>query len=595
MMVNLNFGEALTGSTHLDFGKSESGAVAQDVTVSLGRLVLPKWDVLLGVVYRSNVLRPMIGQACAWFGMADKASLMRASDWHASQASRTTHTAGYELGQTQTMPLCFAMVSAQAKRGQIGDGWQHAVNHQQDYDDGWQVGVGHERHLTGDWWQAVGVRSALGGGFVQLVIKRLAQQYGYDDAAAVVLRWCYRAVQMAQVWRLKRCLACQQAVYPRLGYAKYDVLEPTPPTTHYAHLNFACRWQFMAANDVVLVFGKRPCQPNYGTVVMVNDFVLLDPVNGAEIPCYSATVATDKQSFAWSFDLSLPLAAEEAVTGHLKELEVRMNGYVWRLLVTGRKRNEIFGKRTLNLQGRSPTILLADPYAPKWSWVQDKAMMARQIADSQLNRMGFDSGFELDWRLLDDLGWSVPAGAWAFNEQTPVQVLQAIAEAGGGFLQSDMASRKLLMLPQYPKPFWEWDKADLVINESLILNREATLSETPLFNGVYVSGEQVGVTAWVKRTGTAGDYQADMFTHALIGDEAVARNKGMAILSAGGKRFDTDLTLPLHGDTGLILPNTLVGVADWVGLTSKVSVSASWEGSLKIRQYVGIERHLDGF
>ena len=595
MMANLNFGEALTGSTHLDFGKSANNTVAQDVTVSLGRLVLPKWDVLLGVVYRSNVLRPMIGQACAVFKTASKVSLARVGHWHRSQASRTTHAAGYEAGQIQEHDLYFAMVSAQAKQGQIGDGWQHAVNHQQDYDDGWQVGVGHERHLTGDWWQAVGVRSALGGGFVQLVIKRLAQQYGYDDAAAVVLHWCYRAVQMAQVWRLKRCLAYQQAVYPRLGYAKYDVLEPTPPATHYAHLNFACRWQFMAANDVVLVFGKRPCQPNYGTVVMVNDFVLLDPVNGVEIPCYSATVATDKQSFAWTFDLSLPLAAEEAVTGHLKELEVRMNSYVWRLLVTGRKRDEVFGKRTLNLQGRSPTILLADPYAPKWSWVQDKAMMARQIADSQLNRMGFDSGFELDWRLLDDLGWSVPAGAWAFNEQTPVQVLQAIAEVGGGFLQSDMASRKLLMLPQYPKPFWEWDKADLVINESLILNREATLSETPLFNGVYVSGEQVGVTAWVKRTGTAGDYQADMFTHALIGDEAVARNKGMAILSAGGKRFDTDLTLPLHGDTGLILPNTLVGVADWVGLTNKLSISANWENGLKIRQSVGVERHLDGF
>ena len=594
MMANLNFGEALTGSTHLDFGKSANNTVAQDVTVSLGRLVLPKWDVLLGVVYRSNVLRPMIGQACAVFKTASKVSLARVGHWHRSQASRTIHAAGYEAGQIQEHDLCFAMVSAQAKQGKTGEGWQHAVNYQQDYDDGWQVGVRHEQYLMSDWVQAVGVRLTLGGGFVQLVIRRLAQQYGYDDAVARVSRWCYRALQMAQVWRLKRCLAYQQAVYPRLGYAKYDVLEPTPPATHYAHLNFACRWQFMAANDVVLVFGKRPCQPNYGTVVMVNDFVLLDPINGAEIPCYAATVATDKQSFAWSFDLSLPLAVEDAVAGHLKELEVRMNGYVWRLLVTGRKRDEVFGKRTLSLQGRSPTILLAEPYAPKWSWVQDKAMMARQIADSQVSRTGFESGFGLDWRLVDDLGWSVPAGSWAFNEQTPVQVLQAIAEAGGGFVQSEMGERKLLMLPQYPKPFWEWDKADVVINESLILNREATLSETPLFNGVYVSGEQTGVTAWVKRTGTAGDYQADMFTHALIGDEAVARNKGMAILSAGGKRFDTDLTLPLHGDTGLILPNTLVGVADWVGLTNKLSVSANWENGLKIRQSVGVERHLDG-
>lgn len=217
MMANLNFGEALTGSTHLDFGKSANNTVAQDVTVSLGRLVLPKWDVLLGVVYRSNVLRPMIGQACAVFKTASKVSLARVGHWHRSQVSRTTHAAGYEAGQIQEHDLCFAMVSAQAKQGQIGDSWQHAVNHQQGYDDGWQVGVRHEQYLMSDWVQAVGVRLALGGGFVQLVIRRLAQQYGYDDAVAVVLRWCYRALQMAQVWRLKRCLAYQQAVYPALG------------------------------------------------------------------------------------------------------------------------------------------------------------------------------------------------------------------------------------------------------------------------------------------------------------------------------------------------------------------------------------------
>lgn len=75
----LNFGEALTGSTHLDFGKSANNTVAQDVTVSLGRLVLPKWDMLLGVVYCSNVLRPMIGQACAVFKTASQVSLARTS------------------------------------------------------------------------------------------------------------------------------------------------------------------------------------------------------------------------------------------------------------------------------------------------------------------------------------------------------------------------------------------------------------------------------------------------------------------------------------------------------------------------------------
>lgn len=339
---------------------------------------------------------------------------------------------------------------------------------------------------------------------------------------------------------------------------------------------------------------NTPITPKkYGTVFIVNDFALIDPETGMNIPCLSASVQTDKNSYAWQFRLSLPYNATESVQGRLKELEVRINGYIWRMVVTGRGKGEQFGQTTIELTGSSPTVLLSDPYAPTRSVVVNESSIAKSLAESELERAGLSTGFALDWRLTDSLAWQIPAGSFGYDNLAPIQAIKKLAEAGGGWLYSDMSRREISVRPIYPTPFWQWSKPDILIPGSLILDRRADYREEPLHDGVYVSGTNQGVTAFVRRAGTAGANQAPMVSDDLITDEAAARQRGLSVLSAGGKIMDVSMTVPLHKDIGVVLPNTLVGVSDWLGLSAKVSIDVSWQNSLKIRQKIGIERHLD--
>ena len=161
----------------------------------------------------------------------------------------------------------------------------------------------------------------------------------------------------------------------------------------------------------------------------------------------------------------------------------------------------------------------------------------------------------------------------------------------------------MIVLPEYPAPFWEWDAltAAKVIPESLIKARSLDWNEKPLYNGVYVSGENTGVTAFVKRTGTDGAFQAPMYVNPMISHTSAARNKGISLLSAGGKQARIGIDLPMESTLGLITPGMLIQVqpsnnsASWKGLVRATNISAAWGKGLTVNQAIDLERHYGGF
>lgn len=595
-MANLNFNRVLTYGTQLNFGDGDDGIKHR--TVIDIRITLPEWLISSAFVYDSNVSRPLFNRACLPFQVADNRLKTLLSDgWNIPNVTRVTHADKYQQADLIESKHCLLIHQSSNIQSATHEHYEQAVHYSYFRFGVWQKAACMIEKST-IWWES-GIRyaSMLPDGFGQLLPTRLHELLPYERA--VCAGRAYRSYAgRGKPWRMKRCMPYQWAVKPAFFWHEIpDVIVP-PKGNNFANLNFKCKWRNMPFYNVRLNFGNRcPGEDtkklDFGrSIIIVNRFVLTDEHDN-EIPCISASMSIDKQSFAWSFDLAVPYSARGKVAGDMKILVLHVNNYVWKMLVTGKSEGETFGKHTLNLKGFSQTITLAEPYIPTRTWAQQAATTARQVADEQLLRAGFDSGFELDWQLAGTWGWTLPAESWRFEEKTPIQVLQEIADAGGGFLQSHMNERKLMMLPQYPKPFWQWKQADILLPEGLILSRDLDTDESTLFNGVYVSGENTGVTALVKRTGTAGDKQAPMFVHPLIGDEAAARSKGIAILSSGGKKLKVDITMPLHSDVGLILPNTLVGYGNNIGLSNRVGIDVSWNNTLVIRQNIGIEQHLD--
>ena len=339
----------------------------------------------------------------------------------------------------------------------------------------------------------------------------------------------------------------------------------------------------------------------------MNSISLKRVSDNVPIDILGASVGIDNNSWCWSFGASIPyhhLDRVEPTSAGPVEVELEINGIVWRFLVEEYDEKKQFGKTDISIKGRSVTAYLESPYAPVRSFTQSTSLTSRQFAEAELTRAGLITGFTLDWQLIDALGWQMPANTWSYSDLTPIQVIQAIAQGAGGFVNSHPADKTLLVLPEYPEAPWDWASAAIAksIPKTLIKNQNLRWTEKPLYNGVYVSGENTGVTDFIKRTGTDGAFQAPMFVSPMISDHAASRNKGKAILSAGGKQAQVGLELPMEPALGLLTPGMLIEVTNggygtesaWRGLVRSTAISAAWGNGLTVSQSIDLERHYGG-
>ena len=341
-----------------------------------------------------------------------------------------------------------------------------------------------------------------------------------------------------------------------------------------------------------------------GVIFVTNSVSLVRSDDGREIKLLGFSVGIDSNSYAWSFSATMPLSELSKVdTAHEQRIGVNFtcNGNLWRFVLDSCDDSVSFGESSLTIKGKSRAMLLAHPYATQRGFKFDTAMSARQIADAELNRNGVPSGFTLDWQLAGVNGWNVPANTYSYTGKTPINSLQWIAEAAGGFINADMSADILHVLAHYPIPSWEWAAQTPSINlpMSLITSRSRGRINKPGYNGVTLYGENDnGIGALIKRTGTSGGYQPPMVTSDLMTDQLAAISRGKMILSDTGDIGNIGISMPLVADIGVLKPSTLIGVNDgeqWVGMVRGTTITGrlSSNRALEIDQSIDVERHFD--
>lgn len=328
------------------------------------------------------------------------------------------------------------------------------------------------------------------------------------------------------------------------------------------------------------------------------------------VPIYTATVSADSGSYCWTLNATGPASLFELlapVAGLPAQLRLTLDGIPFVFAVDSIIRPKQFAQTGVSLQGRSVTALLGARYK--------RATVHRNATDQTAQQLALDaldlSGVDLDWGIgagatanggLTD--WLVPAGAWNHNG-TPLDAVQVIAQAAGGYLQSHRSLPTLLARHPYgqrvgdsPGAPWGWmtGAADVELAPDALITEEITRLDGPDINGVYVSGTTTGVLALVRRTSTAGDKLSQMITDPLITHTDAARQRGLAVLGAAGNKYSVKLDLPVL--TGASQPGVLdVGqlvqinaAVPWRGRVRAVSVSG---GESTLRQAVTLERHLE--
>ncbi len=314
-----------------------------------------------------------------------------------------------------------------------------------------------------------------------------------------------------------------------------------------------------------------------------------------------STITADDDGYAWNLSATGPQQLMEQLApsgGTPARLRITVDGTDWIFAVESVARTRSAAGIRTQVSGRSITSLLGDPYMPAQTWLSTAARNARQLALEALEFSGVDVG----WTSAD---WQVPAGAWS-HQGTPLSAVLRIAEAGGAVVRSHRTDAQLIVAPRYSAMPWEWSDAtpDVQIPLAVVTTDSYQPAYRPAWNAVYVGGQSQGVLGHVKRAGTAGEVLAPQVTDALITHADAARQRGRAVLGAGGAQVPQQITLPvLTGGTlpGVLQQGQLLEVLEpglsWRGMVRGISLRVAVRGSgrgqgIDIRQTATVERHL---
>lgn len=457
--------------------------------------------------------------------------------------------------------------------------------------EGWECGTGALRHyvyndeLMLPMHRRIADRGASNRLAMPLTMPRGVLMLSAEDADAMENRPCKR--KTLGVNPTLDVMLCRPRIFGQASGLSVD-----------AKTTFdAVAWLELIADALNSAYGK-------GVIFVTNSVALTRTDDGREIKLLGFSVGIDSNSYTWSFSATVPLSELSKVdTAHEQQIGVDFvcNGNLWRFILDGCDDSASFGESSLTIKGKSRAMLLATPYSQQRGFKYDTAMSARQIAEDELNRGGAPSGFTLDWQLAGVNGWDIPANAYSYSNKTPINSLQWIAEAAGGFINAHMSDDIIHVLANYPIPSWEWSDQTplLTLPMSLITSRSRGRVNKPIYNGVTLYGENDGgIGALVKRTGTSGGYQPPMVTSDLMTDTAAAISRGKMILSDTGDIGNIGISMPLHSDFGVLKPSTLIGINDgesWIGMVRGTTITGrlSSNRALEIDQSIDVERHFD--
>lgn len=280
--------------------------------------------------------------------------------------------------------------------------------------------------------------------------------------------------------------------------------------------------------------------------------------------------------------------------GGPQEFKLVINGYEFFGLAERASLAASFGSNVWTVAGRSSIATLASPNDAPRSYSNAIAKGIAALVSDELT----GTGWTLDYGPTQ---FNVPAGAFSYVNKSRVEAIAQIAQAVGAMIYPDGETKTLRIRPLWPVAPWAMAGATpaVVVHDDVILSYNVEPSISPLYNKVFVRGEQQGVFGGVRRTGTAGDKVAPDIVDALITDVIAARQRGTAELAGSGNKDVVSLTMPIMDLLPPCLPGQILGVTwqteTYKALVDSIQITAqrSQNGQLTVRQNVGALRSYD--
>lgn len=239
--------------------------------------------------------------------------------------------------------------------------------------------------------------------------------------------------------------------------------------------------------------------------------------------------------------------------------------------------NMVINQKTLSRDGDlipkmsigliSPTSSLASPIARTICRSWDAPVMAREAAEAV-------AGTAINWGIVD---WSIPGGALAFTDTTPMEIIRTIVTAAGGIVLTD-PDGSLRVQPKFPVsvPLWNSVYPAFTLRDAEH-NLSIQESDTPIVrvNRVLVRGvipnESTGqfLSAEVDanhRNITGGMALVNVYSAPLVGNFVVTSTVG-SVTNRGvvTKEHSEDLHFNQSKSATLSKPASSITSTVWIG------------------------------
>lgn len=390
-----------------------------------------------------------------------------------------------------------------------------------------------------------------------------------------------------------------------IHYRKHPVLPwPKPvdkPKRQPVILNFCCPKNQSSRFNVELNFEDNKCAKSYLPTkpkrnwwYIVNKLTAERLDTGEKIKVMDGTYSTSRSQWCWTYSITVAHTEKEKlqpVNGQPVILKVMINGFEHHVLLEDPEEARRFASVLYTYPGRSVTALNSDKYGPLRSFIQDNERTSVQLVQAEIDRA--NSGTNLDWKLIDELGWIVPTESLSYAELAPIDAIKQVVDAGGGFIYSQKAGNILSILPRYQKGYWDAmtvDDYDILLSESLVMQQNIKKNDEYIadFNAITVVNSRTGESLKVQQRGTSGDVPLETVTGPLFNLVSGASYGKSELVKANIQELHTFSDIPVSQEIGEMLPGKSIAFnGQWWGVIDGVSGSFSHN---KVNETITVER-----
>jgi hypothetical protein len=335
---------------------------------------------------------------------------------------------------------------------------------------------------------------------------------------------------------------------------------------------------------------KIPIEPQIRRYYLMQPTITCVRVSD-NLPIVISNCSISQSRGQWAKSVSMEFSSRiDAQRAHNELLLITINGYEFYAIAEQPSSSKVFGSETHSSTGRSRAAELASPYLLPISYTNTVARSFGGIISDILQQGAQSAGWTVELSGIAD--FTVPAGAFGVGNKSPIDAIHEAATQLGCMILADDAARKLTIIPRWPTAPWEMATAiaDLTLHDAVITNYSESVVRNPLCDVVWLRGEQQGISAKVKRTGSAGNIPAADISAQLIVDNQAARIAGTNALADTGDKLNITLTLPVMADLPPATPGMLIGIREGTEVFKGTCDSWSIRASVSDRGDIDIEQ-----